>query len=134
MTRYLLDTCVWSDIIRRRSPQLLTRFAALKTEQVFLSPVVLGELLLGYYKGDQTPTRKRVIDTLVASTTRLIVDEDVAHQYARLRAELEKAGTPIGRNDTWIAAEALQHKLTVVTDNMSEFKRVKGLKLENWVS
>lgn len=98
-----------------------------------MSVIVFGELLLGYYKGDQTPQRKAVIDQLSQRTTHLIIDDSIAERYAQLRAQLEKAGTLIGRNDTWIAAEALHHGFTLVTDNVNEFKRVKGLKVENWL-
>lgn len=133
MNKYLLDTNIWSAIIRRRSPDLLQRFSELQANQVYMSVIVFGELLLGYYKGDQTPQRKAVIDQLSQRTTHLIIDDSIAERYAQLRAQLEKAGTPIGRNDTWIAAEALHHGFTLVTDNVDEFKRVKGLKVENWL-
>lgn len=129
----MLDTNIWSAIIRRRSPELLTKFSDLKAGQVFLSPVVFGEILLGYYKGDQTPQRKAVIDNIIKLTTRLEINDRVADLYAQTRSKLEKAGTPIGRNDTWIAAEALHHGLTVITDNLAEFERVQGLKVENWL-
>ena len=132
MNTYLLDTCVWSDIIRRRTPALVSKFSKLKVEQVFLSPVVMGELMVGYYKGDRTPQRKLVIDTLLTHVSRLQIDDAVADRYAQVRCELEKLGTPIGRNDTWIAAEALHHGLTLVTGNLQEFERVDKLKLENW--
>ncbi len=134
MSSYLLDTCVWSDIIRRRSPALVTKFSKLKAGQVYLSPIVLGELMVGYYKGDQTPQRRQVIDTLLTHAAQLQADDAVADRYAQLRAQLEKQGTPIGRNDTWIAAEALHHGLVLVTDNTHEFERVNGLKLENWTT
>ena len=133
MSSYLLDTCVWSDIIRRRSPALISKFSKLKAGQVFLSPIVMGELMVGYYKGDQTPQRKLVIDTLLTHASRLQIDDAVANRYAQVRSCLEGLGTPIGRNDTWIAAEALHHGLIMVTDNTQEFARVDGLRLENWM-
>lgn len=63
----------------------------------------------------------------------LTVNRQVAIEYARLRSLLEQGGTPIGPNDTWIAAEALHHKLVLVTDNASEYSRVPGLQVENWL-
>jgi tRNA(fMet)-specific endonuclease VapC len=63
----------------------------------------------------------------------LTITSRVADSYGQLRAQLEAAGTPIGPNDTWIAAEALHHKLVLVTDNVREFSRVPGLPVENWL-
>jgi tRNA(fMet)-specific endonuclease VapC len=130
---YLLDTNAWSNLIRHRSGALSKRFADLTQEQIYLSPVVLGELLLGYYKGDRTSKRKAVIDLIVSISQPLKITPAVADNYAQLRTELEQQGIPIGRNDAWIAAEALHHGLVLVTDNTQEFERVKGLKVENWI-
>ena len=58
----------------------------------------------------------------------------MAETYAQLRTSLETAGTPIGPNDTWIAAEALHHRLVMVTDNVGEFSRVPKLRVENWLA
>lgn len=133
MSAYLIDTNIWSFLLRRSHPALSARFAKLKSEQVFLSPIVRGELETGYLKGDKLPQRRQALDLIVSSTQPLAINHDVAVRYAQLRTELEQAGTPIGRNDTWIAAEALHHKLVVVTDNVGEFARAKGLKVENWL-
>ncbi len=134
MTGYLIDTNIWSFLLRRSSPKLTARFAKLSPDQLFLSPVVRGELEVGYLKGDRMPQRRQALDLIIATAQPLSIDQDTAVRYAQLRTQLEQAGTPIGRNDTWIAAEALHLKLVVVTDNSSEFDRVKGLKVENWLS
>ena len=132
-TRYLIDTNVWSALIRRRDAALATGISALRTDQVMLSPVVLGELIVGYYKGDQTPARRAVIDQIMGAATHLHITPAVSETYARLRATLEQAGTPIGRNDTWIAAEALHEQLILVTGNLREFELVPALRVENWL-
>ncbi|WP_296490794.1 type II toxin-antitoxin system VapC family toxin [Rhodoferax sp.] len=131
--RYLLDTNIWSALIRRSHPGLIKRFEALERGRLTLSPIVLGELQVGYYKGDRTPKRLAVIDAIRTSSELLTINSRVADTYAQLRTQLEQAGTPIGPNDTWIAAEALHHKLVLVTDNVREFSRVPGLKVENWL-
>ena len=64
--------------------------------------------------------------------TRYLIDTNIWSALIR-RSELEQAGTPIGPNDTWIAAEAVYHQLVLVTDNTREFARVSGLLLENWI-
>ena len=134
MPGYLIDTNIWSFLLRRSSAKLIERFAKVQPSQLFLSPVVRGELETGYLKGDKHPQRRQALDLIIATAQPLIIDQDTAVRYALLRTQLEQAGTPIGRNDTWIAAEALHLKLIVVTDNTHEFDRVKGLKVENWLS
>lgn len=132
--RYLLDTNIWSALIRRSSARLNRHFETLEPGRVLLSPVVLGELQLGYYKGDRTPKRLAVIDTIRAHSELLTITAGVSDTYAQLRAQLEAAGTPIGPNDTWIAAEAMHHKLVLVTNNTREFERALGLRVENWIA
>ena len=78
-------------------------------------------------------TERRIsLDSIIRVTKHLSVDAAVAVMYAKVRASLKKAGTPIGGNDTWIAAEALHHNLVLITDNIREFERVDGLRVENW--
>lgn len=131
--KYLIDTNIWSALIRRSNSVLVERFSVLRPNRVFLSPIVLGELQLGYYKGDRTAKRRQVIEHIIANSQILTINAQVSAMYAQLRAELETAGTPIGPNDTWIAAEALHHKLVLVTDNVREFERVPKLNVENWL-
>jgi tRNA(fMet)-specific endonuclease VapC len=131
--RYLIDTNIWSHLQRRTTKALLTRFSELKPGQTLLSPVVLGEMETGFLKGDRAPYRRVALDQIIGSCQMLTVTRHVAVEYARLRAQLEQAGTPIGPNDTWIAAEALHHKLVLITDNTREFSRVPGLQFENWL-
>lgn len=132
-SRYLLDTNIWSALIRRSNTRLVKRFEALERNRLTLSPIVLGELQVGYYKGERTPKRLAVIEAIRSSSELLTINSRIADSYAQLRSQLELSGTPIGSNDTWIAAEALHHKLVLVTDNTSEFSRVPGLKVENWL-
>jgi len=133
LERYLLDTNIWSALIRRSSAALIERFETLEQGRIALSPIVLGELQLGYCRGDHTPKRLAVIDTIRLHSELLTLTSRVSDTYAQLRAQLEATGTPIGPNDTWIAAEALHHKLVLVTHNTREFERVPGLKVQNWL-
>jgi len=131
--RYLLDTNIWSALIRRTNAGLIKRFEGLERGRLALSPIVLGELQVGYYKGERTPKRLAVIETIRTSSELLTINSRIADTYSQLRTQLEQAGTAIGPNDTWIAAEALHHKLVLVTDNVREFSRVPGLQVENWL-
>ena len=131
--RYLIDTNIWSALVRRSSPEVVQRFLALTPEQLVLSPIVLGELEVGYYKGDRSPKRRQALEHISANTQLLALDGGTSLAYGQIRSALEAAGTPIGPNDTWIAAQALHHQLVLVTDNTREFARVPGLLLENWI-
>ena len=133
LSRYLLDTNIWSHLQRRSSPQLTERFNTLQAQQICMSVIVRGELETGYLKGDRSPQRRQSLNFIVAGSQLLEMSQGVAEQYANIRTALEKAGTPIGPNDTWIAAEALHHKLILVSDNGRAFERVAGLKVENWL-
>lgn len=131
--RYLIDTNIWSHLQRRTTIGLTQRFGKLLMGQTFLSPIVLGEMETGFLKGDRAPQRRAALDQIIASSRLLIINQPVAQAYAKLRAQLELVGTPIGPNDTWIAAEALHHKMVLVTDNLREFQRVPKLQVENWL-
>lgn len=132
MIGYLIDTNIWSYLQRRSHPLLEARMLDCTASQLYLSTIVRGELEVGYLKGDRREHRRDNLNQIIASTQHLVIDQAVALTYAKLRTSLELAGTPIGRNDTWIAAEALHHNLTLITDNIREFERVAGLRVENW--
>ena len=74
-----------------------------------------------------------VFDAIVQGFEAMSFDEDAARRYGEVRAALERQGQPIGRNDLMIAAHALALDATLVTDNVREFARVEGLRLENWL-
>ena len=76
----------------------------------------------------------RQIEVLLEAHEIIEITEEVAEHYARIRADLEARGAVIGGNDLWIAATALAHGATLVTNNTEEFSRVPGLLLEDWTS
>jgi tRNA(fMet)-specific endonuclease VapC len=94
---------------------------------------VAAELRFGARKlGSNTLTDK--VDDLLASLPVLPLDSEADRTYADIRFRLERAGTPIGPNDLLIAAHALESGLILVTDNVDEFVRVAGLRVENWLN
>jgi len=129
---YLLDTNILIAAMKGRE-EVQRRLETEPLEAIRLSAIVLGELEFGAEKsayGDRNRAR------LVKLTQRLPlvgIDPETTRHYGRLRAQLERQGTPIGANGTWIAAQALAIGATVVTDNEREFSRVPGLSLENWL-
>ena len=132
MTRYLLDTNVISQALKRPNGQLAIRIEGLLASQICTSIIVAAELRFGVEKRP-SPSREQSIETFLANIDVLSVEAPTDETYAVVRAQLEAAGTPIGANDLLIAAQALSLGLTLVTDNEREFRRVPGLAVENWL-
>jgi tRNA(fMet)-specific endonuclease VapC len=130
--RYLLDTNILSGLIRQPQGPVATMLARRGYGTVCTSIVVAAELRFGARKlGSSVLTRK--VDDLLASLPVLPLEVGADQTYAAIRLQLEQAGTPIGPNDLLIAAHALDLELTLVTDNVDEFERVPGLRVENWL-
>lgn len=129
---YLLDTNACSDYFTGRYPRVVARIQACSPDDLRLSVVVVAELRYGADHSTRRRANHARIDALVEEIETLDFDLRAAAAYGRLRSRLEAGGTPIGPNDMLIAAHALSRGLTVVTDNVSEFGRVKGLRVENW--
>jgi tRNA(fMet)-specific endonuclease VapC len=132
VTHYLLDTNILSDLIRNPQGRAARRIAKAGEDYVCTSIVVAAELRYGCAKSDSLRLRKAVED-LLGEIEVLPFEAPADADYGDIRAALEAAGTPIGGNDLLIAAHARALGATVVTANVAEFKRVPGLKVENWV-
>ena len=130
--RYLLDTSVCVDYLSGRYPAVVTRVQRSSPDDLRLSSMVVAELRYGADRSAHTRANHSRLDTLVGEIECLDFDLQAAAVYGRVRAGLEAAGKPIGPNDMLIAAHALSRGLVLVTDNVDEFRRVKGLKLANW--
>lgn len=101
-------------------------------KKIFIPSIVVYELEVGIAKSNDPAKRIKQLDQLLAQTNTLEFGLKEAKESASIRAELEKAGTPIGPMDTLIAGIARAHNLTLITRNTKEFNRIKGLNLENW--
>ncbi len=128
----LLDTNICIHIINAKPPAVLQRFRDFRLGDIGLCSVVAAELAYGIAKGGSVRNRQ-ALDLFLAPLTILPFDEAALWAYGDLRAELERRGTHIGALDTLIAAHALSLQATLVTNNLSEFLRVPGLQLDNWV-
>ena len=132
MKRYLLDTDISSYIIRKRPESVRARFREVEGAQLCLSAVSEAELLYGV-KARGSP---RALAAMVADFLRRLTVLDwsraAAQHYADIRAKLDAAGTPIGNMDLLIAAHARSARAVLVTNNERHFRRVEGLKVENW--
>lgn len=132
MLRYMLDTNIIIYTIKKRPPEVKRQFDAY-AGHLCISAVTLGELVYGAEKSSNPVQNQQVIDGLVARLEVLPFDMAAASHHGQLRSELAKKGTPIGPYDEMIAAHARAAGLTLVTNNLREFNRVPGLRVENWV-
>ena len=131
--RYLLDTNICIYIAKQRPPSVAARFAKLASGSVGMSLITFGELRYGAEKSKQRVEALDALHRLSELIPVMTPDDTVGERYGALRAQLERAGTPIGNNDLWIAAHALDLGVTLVSNNTREFERVPKLKLDNWV-
>lgn len=132
--RFLLDTNICIYIRQRRPPEVLVRFEKLKTGEAALSVITYGELLYGAAKSQHRELAMGRLNDLVSLLPVLPLPESAADEYGEMRARLESKGETIGGNDLWIAAHAKALDLILVTNNEREFKRVAGLKVQNWAT
>jgi tRNA(fMet)-specific endonuclease VapC len=130
--RFLLDTNICIYIRQNKPEQVLRRFRRLQPGEAALSVITFGELLYGAAKSAQRTAALERLRELIRLLPALALPESAAEKYGTIRAELESKGEMIGNNDLWIAAHALAAKLTLVTNNEKEFRRVRGLKVQNW--
>jgi tRNA(fMet)-specific endonuclease VapC len=129
---HLLDTNAFTAIIKGH-PKALAAYAKLDPETVKISVISLGEIAFGLSRQDIGANKKARIRALLEDVEVLPLSADSADIYGTIKADLQQRGEPIGSNDFWIAAHALALGATLVTGNVREFKRVSGLKVENWV-
>ena len=132
--RFLLDTNICIYIRQRRPPAVLAQFEKLKAGEAVLSVITYGELLYGAEKSRQRALALARLEELLSFLPVLAMPDAAAAEYGAIRARLESAGEVIGGNDLWIAAHAKAAGLTLVTNNEKEFRRVAGLKIQNWAS
>lgn len=132
---YLLDTNILIYLIKNRPPAISVRVNALEGEATLgMSFVTYAELLKGAERSTRKPQVLRGLEQLIRTVpVRFEIDAALCRHYAQQSSRLRKAGTPIGGNDLWIACHALMLDATLVTNNLREFERVEGLRLENWV-
>lgn len=130
--RYLLDTNIISDLVRRPDGPAATRIAEVGEGAICTSIVVAAELRYGAAKSGSKPLAERVA-VLLSAVEILPLEPPADQRYAETRHHLATQGTPIGPNDLLIAAQALAADLTLVTANTREFARVPLLRVENWL-
>ena len=130
--RYLLDTHAWIVYFKGRQSNVRARLEETPRHEITTCSVVWAELLHGAHKYENPAARRDRVEKVLDSLENFDFDRAAARHYAVARDALEKAGKPIGLNDLMITSIALANDLTVVTNNTDEFKRVPGLRVEDW--
>ncbi len=133
MLKYLLDTNIVIYVLKRRPVEVADTFNQ-HAGRMGISAITLAELLHGAEKSQRVQQNLRVVEDFVGRLEVLPYSVQAAQHYGSIRTALENAGQPIGVNDLHIAAQARCQGLILVTNNLSEFARVQGLQIENWVA
>lgn len=130
--RYLLDTNILSNLVRNPQGRIMEKIALVGDDKICTSVIVSAELRFGAAK-KQSPRLTAQVETILSALDVLAFESPADEVYAESRAKLEGMGRSIGANDLLIAAHGLATGCVVVTDNESEFCRVEGLTVENWL-
>jgi tRNA(fMet)-specific endonuclease VapC len=131
---YLLDTNVWIHYLKHSGSPIHARLATLQPADIVTCSIVRSELLHGAEKYGDRNRRVAIVNQTLAPYNSVPFDDADAVGYARIRHELETAGLVIGPYDLQIAAISVRHGFTLVTSNVGEFSRVRGLILEDWLN
>ena len=131
-SRFMLDTNICIYIRRMRPAPVLERFRSLARGEAVISVVTYGELRYGAEKSVSRERALKMLDELVGLVPVQPLSPAAGVAYGAIRLALERQGGIIGGNDLWIAAQAHAADLTLVTNNEGEFRRVPGLRIENW--
>lgn len=129
--KFLLDTdtCIYA--LKQREA-VIEHLLSQSREDVAVSVITEAELRTGAAKSSSPARTLRLVENFLKPLAIVEFTSEDAATYARIRTRLERAGTPIGPLDTLIAAQAVGRKLTLVTNNEREFRRVSDLTIENW--
>ena len=132
MLRYLLDTNIVIYVIKRRPMEVLEVFNR-RAGEMAISTITEAELVHGAEKSQHREHNLRQVEDFTSRLEVLDYGRKAAAHYGDIRADLERKGTPIGVNDLHLAAHARGEGLILVTNNMREFERMAGLRVENWL-
>ena len=130
--KYMLDTNICIHVIKHKPETAIRNFLTHQPDDLCISAITLAELLHGVEKSKFQDRNRLAVSMFLSGITVLDFDSIAAQAYGELRADLEQNGTPIGPMDMLIAGHAKSRGLILVTNNTGEFKRVKGLQLEDW--
>ena len=129
---FLLDTNICIYVMKRHPPQVITQFEAVATEPIGISVITLAELEHGVIKSQAQIRNRGALDAFLLNVEVIDWGQKAAKVYGEICTALERQGMIIGQMDLMIAAHCLSLDRVLVTNNVREFERVPGLKVENW--
>ena len=130
--RYMLDTNICIYLIKQKPEKVLRHFKAHSVGEIGISSITLAELRYGVERSQQVQKNRQALEEFTLPLEIAAFDEAAAEVYGSVRAGLEQAGTPVGSMDMLIGAHALSLGVTLVTNNLREFKKIKNLKVVDW--
>ena len=130
---HLLDTNTCIYFLNRTSERIISQFKRFSPSEIKLPSITVAELFYGAQKSKAQKKNRDIVENFISTFEIIPFDERCCKIYARIRASLEKSGVPIGPMDLLIASISLANNYILVTNNIREFKRIKGLKTEDWV-
>jgi tRNA(fMet)-specific endonuclease VapC len=134
MNQYLLDTNICIYIINKRPESVYKKFKKINLENIFISSITDFELRYGVEKSQKSEKNFQVIEDFLGYLNIVPFDNSASMIAASIRNRLEKKGEMIGPYDILIASQAIAKDLVLITNNEKEFKRIKEIKIENWIS
>lgn len=132
MIKYMLDTNICIFAIKHKPESLVNRIEQCIPGELCISSITFAELLHGVEKSQAVERNRLALLLFLSKIAILDFDSEAADEYGKLRADLERKGTPIGPMDMLIAGHAKSEQLIVVTNNTREFKRISGLEIQDW--
>ena len=129
----LLDTNTCIYFLNRASDRIIAQFKKFSPSVIKLSSITVAELFFGAEKSKAKKKNWEIVESFVSTFEIIPFDGESSRIYAKIRASLEEAGTPIGPMDLLIASISLANDFVLVTNNIKEFKRIKKIRLESWL-
>ena len=130
--KYMLDTNICIYTIKHKPPEVIKNFLRHNPDEMCISSITYAELMHGVEKSQAVERNRMAITLFLSAITILPFNQYAAEEYGKVRAELERKGTPIGSMDMLIAGHARAEELVLVTNNTREFFRVENLEVEDW--
>lgn len=130
--KYMLDTNICIYTIKHKPPEVIKNFLRHNPDEMCISSITYAELMHGVEKSQAVERNRIAITLFLSAITILPFNQYAAEEYGKVRAELERKGTPIGPMDMLIAGHARAEELVLVTNNTREFFRVENLEVEDW--
>jgi tRNA(fMet)-specific endonuclease VapC len=130
--KYLLDTNICIYLIKKQYPEILSKLLRVGFDRIGISTITLAELEYGVANSNRTFEVQTALLEFILPFEIFDFNYSAASFYGKIRKELKDKGQPISDMDMLIASVAMANELIMVTNNEKEFKRISGLKTENW--